>query len=469
MHDANYTLQEANDDLSTLENAIALAVEKHRGRADKAGAPYILHPLRVMLAVSGEYERMAAVLHDVVEDCGVTLDELRENGFPDPVVEAIGALTKLSNERGPDGYFDFVERAGQNDIARVVKLADIADNMDLSRIQSPTEEDSVRAERYAKAKKLLELIGREHGGSVLSAPTVLPLRNKITVDEIERACAGSRPIVVCDFCVEGAEEGSEVAGGLQVNRRIRNVDHHAPIKRMERPVTSTKLAHEYLASPSGKGAESAPWVVINHTDCDSILSSALIMGLIQPDEELVAASVAADHTGEANAIADLLQGLDEGREGDRTGEQYLESLRNLLYLRAGMPLELCARRALELRIARRAAAKRAVENGFTRDGPLAWAILEEEIDGAFFPVLLPDAALIMLALPHPKLANRWIVKLRLGLAAPGGVTLPKPAIKAWDPNYGGRWNAGSNKRGEGTTITPADYAARLRGVNGVRS
>lgn len=463
MRESIYTLQEVNNDLSTLENAIALAVEEHAGQVDKAGAPYILHPLRVMLAMKSEYERIAAVLHDVVEDCGVTLDELRERGFPEPVVEAVEALTKRRDEHGPDKYFTFIERAGQDDIARAVKLADIAENMDLSRIESPTEEDFARVERYGKAKKLLELIGREHGGSVLSAPTILPLRNRIAVDVIESACPASRSVVVCDFYVEGAKHWSEEPGGLRLGR-ILNVDHHAPIERMERPVTSTELAHEYLASRSGHAAESAPWVAINHTDCDSVLSSALIMGLIQPDEELVAASIAADHTGEPNAIADLLQGLDEGREGDRTDEQYTESMRNLLNLRAGMPLELCARRALDLRLARRDIAKRlVVESGrFMRDGPLAWVILDEEVDGSLFRELLPDAAVIMLALPHPRIAGRWIVKLRLGIAAPSGVTLQSLKIEQWDPNYGGRWNAGSNKRGKGTPIAPAEYAAHVR-------
>lgn len=148
------------ESMTTLDRAVALAVEKHAGQLDKGGAPYILHPLRVMLAVSGEYECMAAVLHDVVEDCGVTIDELRDRGLPEPVVEAVEALTKRPDEHGAERYFEFVERAGQNDIARAVKLADLTDNMDLSRIALPTERDFARVERYRKAKKLLEAIER---------------------------------------------------------------------------------------------------------------------------------------------------------------------------------------------------------------------------------------------------------------------------------------------------------------------
>jgi hypothetical protein len=447
--------------LSTLERAIALAVEAHAGQSDKAGAPYILHPLGVMLAVNGEYERMAAVLHDVVEDCGITLDELRERGFPEAVVEAVEALTKRSDEHGPDGYFDFVERAGRNDIARAVKLADITDNMDLSRIESPTEKDFARVKRYRKARKLLEAMGRERQEKRLAAPTILPLQSDLTVEQVEAACPGSRPIIACDFYIDGAEQGSPQPGGLRLGRIV-NVDHHAPIPRMQRRVTSTQLACEYLVAGFDPSAAPAPWVAINHTDCDSILSSALLMGFLAPDERLVAASIAADHTGIPDPIADLLQAIDEGRQGDRTDEQYLESLQSVIALLEGGPLELSVKRALDLRLERREAAKRLVkDDAFERVGPLAWASLENEIDGAFFPGLLPDAALIMLAVRHPEFPDRWVTKLRLGLAAPPAVTLDRLEIRDWDPGFGGRWNAGSNKRGGGTSIEPLDYANRI--------
>jgi hypothetical protein len=459
-----------DESTASLGRAITLAMEKHAGQKDKAGAPYILHPLRVMFAVDGEYERMAAVLHDVVEDCGVTLDELRERGFPEPVVEAIEALTKRPDEHGADSYFDFVERAGQNGIARTVKLADVADNMDLSRIESPTEKDRARVDRYRKAKKLLEVIERDRGEMRPAAPSILPLRNRVTPEEVEAECPGARPIVACDFYINEAElsilDGQERGAprepvALRIGRIV-NIDHHAPLPEMERPITSTRLAFEYLAVGCEPSVAHAPWVVINHTDCDSILSSALMMGLLEPDEELVAASIAADHTGEANDIADMLQGLDEGREGDRTDEQYLESLRNLRLLREGERLELCAQRALDLRLGRRARARQLVREGrFGWVGKLAWAKLEEEIDGAFFRPLLPEAAVIMLAVRHPTLSDCWVMKLRLGAAAPPGLTLHSLGIQNWNPAFGGRWNAGSNKRGGGTSIEPRDYANRL--------
>jgi (p)ppGpp synthase/HD superfamily hydrolase len=137
--------------VSTLERAIALAAEKHAGQLDKAKAPYILHPLRVMLGVETLEEKMAAVLHDVVEDTDVTLADLAAEGFSPAVVRAVDALTRRKGE----DYMDFVRRAGADPVARRVKLADLADNMDLSRLPNPGEADNVRLEKYRRARALL--------------------------------------------------------------------------------------------------------------------------------------------------------------------------------------------------------------------------------------------------------------------------------------------------------------------------
>jgi hypothetical protein len=135
-----------------LEDAIRLAVDAHRGQVDKAGAPYVLHPLRLMLSMGTSPERMAAVLHDVVEDSGITLGELQRLGYPPDVVDAVDALTRREGET----YEDFVERAGRSPIARAVKAADLRDNMDLSRIAEPTEKDEQRAEKYRRALAKME-------------------------------------------------------------------------------------------------------------------------------------------------------------------------------------------------------------------------------------------------------------------------------------------------------------------------
>ena len=138
--------------MSTLERAIQIATLAHTGQFDKAGQPYILHPLRVVLRMDGEHERIAAVLHDVVEDSDKwPLERLIEEGFPAPVIAAIEALTKRKGET----RLDAAARAAGNPIARVVKLADNAENMDLSRIDDPTEKDYARLEEYRMVRELL--------------------------------------------------------------------------------------------------------------------------------------------------------------------------------------------------------------------------------------------------------------------------------------------------------------------------
>lgn len=137
--------------MSTLERAIMIAAEAHEGQTDKADEPYILHPLRVMLRLTTTDERIAAVLHDVVEDSSWTLDALRAEGFSDVVVEALDSVTKRSGE----SYDAFVLRAGANSIGRRVKLADLEDNSVLSRISKPTDRDCQRLERYQRAIALL--------------------------------------------------------------------------------------------------------------------------------------------------------------------------------------------------------------------------------------------------------------------------------------------------------------------------
>ncbi|QJD89172.1 HD domain-containing protein [Duganella dendranthematis] len=141
--------------MATLERAIAIAAAAHAGQVDKAGQPYILHPLRVMLRVTTEHERTAAVLHDVVEDTDVTLDTLAAEGFAPEVIAAVAALTKRPNE----SRMQAAERAAANPIARVVKLSDNAENMDLSRIANPTADDYARLEEYKLVREALLRVG----------------------------------------------------------------------------------------------------------------------------------------------------------------------------------------------------------------------------------------------------------------------------------------------------------------------
>lgn len=134
--------------ITLLEKAILLAMRAHAGQKDKAGGPYLLHPLRVMLGVEGDEARQAAVLHDVVEDTPITLEVLRQEGFSEAVVTAVDALSRRPEEK----YAAFIQRLKGNPLARRVKLADLADNMDLRRLSPPfSQRDLERMERYRRA------------------------------------------------------------------------------------------------------------------------------------------------------------------------------------------------------------------------------------------------------------------------------------------------------------------------------
>lgn len=141
----------------SLEDAISLASQLHKGQTDKAGLPYIMHPLRIMCDKSlvTENERIVAVLHDIVEDCDITLQDLFKKGYSHEVIEAISFLTKTSEEE--NDYEAFIERIRQGPrLAIKVKIADLRDNSDLTRISKPTEDDIKRTKKYFRALDILE-------------------------------------------------------------------------------------------------------------------------------------------------------------------------------------------------------------------------------------------------------------------------------------------------------------------------
>lgn len=140
--------------MPTLEDAIALAMEAHRGQVDKVGQPYILHLLRVMLRLDGEQAQMVGVLHDLVEDTGYSFDDLRALGYAEEIVQALDCLTRRSTE----SYEEFIERACANPLARRVKRADLEDNMDVRRLPSVGEKDAERLNRYIAAWRHIQAL-----------------------------------------------------------------------------------------------------------------------------------------------------------------------------------------------------------------------------------------------------------------------------------------------------------------------
>ncbi len=137
--------------MSNLERAISIAIKAHSGQVDKAGQPYILHPLRLMFRFKTEVEMIVAVMHDVIEDSNFTSNELAKMGYSDAVLNALDCLTKRSNE----DYDSFILRVSQNSLAKKVKTEDIKDNLDITRLDNDTEKDLQRLKRYHRALKVL--------------------------------------------------------------------------------------------------------------------------------------------------------------------------------------------------------------------------------------------------------------------------------------------------------------------------
>ena len=138
--------------MSTLENAMSIAVTAHKGQVDKAGKPYILHPLRLMFKMNSESEMIAAVLHDVVEDTDWTFEMLKAEGFGEEVLDALRLLTH--DKKVP--YKNYLEAIKTNKIALRVKIADLKDNLDIKRIARPKLRDYARIAEYLKYYKELK-------------------------------------------------------------------------------------------------------------------------------------------------------------------------------------------------------------------------------------------------------------------------------------------------------------------------
>lgn len=138
--------------MATLEIALGLIAEKHAGQKDRGGAPYVLHPLAVMAKVQSIEEKIVAVLHDVVEDTDVTFNDLSGMGFSVAIVRAVESVTKREGE----DRFTAAHRSAANRIGCAVKLADVSENMNMSRLTNPTAKDFDRLEQYKKVKEILE-------------------------------------------------------------------------------------------------------------------------------------------------------------------------------------------------------------------------------------------------------------------------------------------------------------------------
>lgn len=135
-----------------LDRAKAIAESAHEGQVDKAGKPYIEHPMRVMAMGKTMEEKIAGVLHDVVEDSEWTFEMLEEQGIPKDVMDALRCVTKLSED---EDYDHFIARIKTNPLAVKVKLNDLKDNMDITRLNKVTQKDLARLSKYIRAYRQL--------------------------------------------------------------------------------------------------------------------------------------------------------------------------------------------------------------------------------------------------------------------------------------------------------------------------
>lgn len=135
-----------------VEKAKDIAYKAHKGQYDKAGKAYINHPIYIASKMKTNEEKIVALLHDVVEDTDLSLEDLIEEGFPEEIIDAIKAITKKPQE----DYFEYIERVKNNPLAKKVKIEDLKHNMDTKRIPNLSDIDVNRVKKYKRALEILE-------------------------------------------------------------------------------------------------------------------------------------------------------------------------------------------------------------------------------------------------------------------------------------------------------------------------
>lgn len=133
------------------KKALVISFNAHKEQIDKSGMPYVYHPYRIAEQMEDEYTTCVALLHDVIEDTDITIDILRNEGFPQEVLDAVALMTH--DDDMP--YFDYIKRIKTNSIATAVKLADLQDNSNYKRLDKVDIKDLQRLEKYREAKRML--------------------------------------------------------------------------------------------------------------------------------------------------------------------------------------------------------------------------------------------------------------------------------------------------------------------------
>lgn len=297
----------------------------------------------------------------------------------------------------------------------------------------------------------------------------LPEKSVVTYEEVEaaRAESGADILYACDFCIENIEP-FEKEGYFEEGQVI-NIDHHSEPMNYKRHVSSANLALEYIKNhPDFLQGSKA---LTHHTDCDSVLSTALMSGIIEPDERFGIAAIAADHTGMANEIADVLQAVKDGPDGDG-GEKatpednkrkYLYSLGQLQNILSGKELDSKAQELYKKRLEERELLRNMIDGGrfqvVGEGGEIVYLESEQEkFDATLLIGLFPQAKVIFTARQGSD--GKTIANVRLGLAAPNGTDVRDIMTAIGEP-FGGRWNAGANRRKGGSNYSAKEIAEKM--------
>ena len=273
--------------------------------------------------------------------------------------------------------------------------------------------------------------------------------------ELRETFPDAKTIYACDFPLEDIEAEERTSEGFwDAKHRVMNIDHHAEDPEMHAPVTSTYFARRQVATSGAIGR--ADQVVINHLDTDSVLSAGILLGILSPDSLFVQAAHAADHSCDEHPVADLLQSLAQRR--DRA-----LSFRNLGLLLLGEELDPLAQQAVSKRRERRSLTREAIESGnaVLQEGPVSVVHTTDEVRGDMLLPHFPQAKVI-LTFSDLQIDKTWTARVKLGTAAPKGLSLFDLKISEFDSGFRGRWNAGSNKRAGGTKLDWQDYAKYLQ-------
>ena len=262
-----------------------------------------------------------------------------------------------------------------------------------------------------------------------------------------------RRVIICDAYVQDIEKRGVKRRFGYMSDKLTVIDHHSPERRFAKPVSATNLVIGYVKKYGP--ARSDTVVVTNHTDADSLLSILIMLGILPADEGLFGrAAIAADHTGEPDAIADLLQAF------KLQGNLEL-SIKNLQHFLDGEPLEARAQELLDERHAERRRAERIVEGGMLRTaGSVSYAVLPRSIDLALISPLMPEAVIILTLTPRRTQPELSTVRMRVGTKWQGVVLLNELGIREIDDGFGCRFNTGSDRRaGRGTLLDAEKFAA----------